>query len=125
MNSPILHMKVATLVVIVLFITMNVLPSSGENVIKNGTILINSSLIEQKVSRDDVKAYYIPANEIAMEAGHNRAANIVMLGAYLKLFAPVQSASVIAALKEAFGKKKTHLIAVNETALAKGMKSIS
>ena len=28
-----------------------------------GTIIINSSLVEKKVERNDVKAYYVPANE--------------------------------------------------------------
>ena len=48
-----------------------------------GTIIVNSSLIPDKVERDDVKVVYIDAQEIAMEAGNARTANIVVLGAYM------------------------------------------
>jgi 2-oxoglutarate ferredoxin oxidoreductase subunit gamma len=52
---------------------------------KNGFLIINSSLIDVKSSRDDVHSYYIPANDIAMELGNVRIANMVMLGAYIDL----------------------------------------
>lgn len=37
---------------------------------KGGTIILNSSLIESKVERTDVKAYYVPANDIAKDLGN-------------------------------------------------------
>ena len=54
-----------------------------------GTIIVNSSLIPDKVQRTDVNVVYIDAQEIALEAGNARTANIVVLGAYVgmsKLF---------------------------------------
>lgn len=70
-----------------------------ENRVKeNGNILINSSLIEVKVERTDVNTYYIPANDLAIQAGNAKTANIVMLGAYIKLsklFAPEAVKTVI------------------------------
>lgn len=50
-----------------------------------GTVIVNSSLIPDKVERNDVKAVYIDAQELALEAGNARTANIVILGAYIKL----------------------------------------
>lgn len=95
------------------------------DVVANGTILVNSSLIERKVARKDVKAYYILANEVAIELGNGRVANVVMLGAYLKLFTTVvKPKTVIAALTEALSEKKSHLIEINEKALAKGMELV-
>ena len=94
------------------------------DVVKDGTILVNSSLIERKINRNDVKAYYIPANELAIELDNDRVANMIMLGAYLKLFAPVKPETIIEALKKIFGDKKAHLIEVNEKALAKGAQAI-
>src|SRR5690554_2087593 len=38
-----------------------------EDVVEDGNILINSSLIDKKTNRTDVKAYYVPANDIANE----------------------------------------------------------
>lgn len=52
---------------------------------KGGTVLINSSLISDKCARDDVKVYYIDANEIAHKIGNDKASNLVVLGAYVKL----------------------------------------
>lgn len=54
------------------------------NVRKGGLILINSSLISDKVGRDDVKVVYIDANEIASGVGNDKASNLVVLGAYIK-----------------------------------------
>ena len=47
-----------------------------------GVFLINSSLIEKKAKRDDIRVFYLPASELAMELGNKKAANMVMLGAY-------------------------------------------
>ena len=43
------------------------------------------SLISEKCDRDDVKAYYVEANKIAHEVGNDKASNLVILGAYIKL----------------------------------------
>lgn len=89
-----------------------------------GKILVNSSLIEKKVSRTDVDAYYIPANELAVELGNGRAANMVMLGAYLALVEPVAVNSILEAFKKVFGEKKAHLVPLNEAALKKGAEAV-
>lgn len=52
---------------------------------KGGLIIVNSSLIKDKVERDDVRVLYINANEIALEAGNAKTANIVVLGAFIKM----------------------------------------
>ncbi|WP_069650823.1 2-oxoacid:acceptor oxidoreductase family protein [Caloranaerobacter ferrireducens] len=89
-------------------------------IVKGGNLLINSSLIDKKAERDDINAYYIPANEIAVELGNSKVANMVMLGAYLELTKVVKVESVVEALKKVFGKTKAHLIPLNEKALEKG-----
>lgn len=94
------------------------------DVVAGGRILVNSSLIEKKVSRTDVETFYIPANEIAVELGNGRAANMVMLGAYLELVSSVSVESIIEAFKKVFGEKKAHLIPLNEEALKKGAAAV-
>lgn len=96
-----------------------------ENVEKGGAILINSSLIDSKATRDDIKAYYIPANEVALELGNAKAANMVMLGAYIALTGAVKQESVLEALKKVFGPGKAHLLPLNEQALTRGAQLIS
>ena len=55
-----------------------------DKVKSGGLIIVNSSLVDEKVKRTDVTAIYVPANELAHEAGNVRTANIVVLGAYMK-----------------------------------------
>lgn len=95
-----------------------------ENVVAGGMILINSSLIEKKATRSDIKAYYIPANEIALELGNPKAANMVMLGAYLELTKAVMPKTCIEVLKKTFGAAKAHLIPLNEQALQRGAEAV-
>ncbi|MCC5911859.1 MAG: 2-oxoacid:acceptor oxidoreductase family protein [Clostridiaceae bacterium] len=96
-----------------------------ENNIKSGgKLLINSSLIEKKAERDDVDAYYVPANEIANEIGNSRVANMVMLGAYLELTKLVSVDSVIEAFKKVYGAGKEHLIPLNKDALERGATAV-
>lgn len=90
------------------------------DVVPGGKLLINSSLIEKKATRTDITAYYIPANEIAVELGNPRVANMVMLGAFLELTKTVEVSSVLSALKKTFGESKLHLMPVNEEAMKRG-----
>jgi len=91
-----------------------------EFVKKEGYLLINSSLIDVKASRDDLHTYYIPANDIALELGNIRIANMVMLGAYIALSKVVKMESIIDSLKKVLGKGKANLIDINVEALLKG-----
>ena len=50
-------------------------------VAENGLIMVNSSLVEIKPFRTDVRAIDIPLVELAEKAGSLRAANMVMVGA--------------------------------------------
>ena len=107
-------------------IVMN-LPSLDKfetSVVRDGVILVNSSLIEKKVQRDDVKAYYIPANEIANDLGNPKIANMIMLGAYIELVAPVSMETVTDTLKKVFGPSKAHLMPLNEEALRRGAEAV-
>ncbi len=98
-------------------------PSLGkfqDTVIPGGAIFINSSLVDDKCSREDIDIYYIPANDVADEIGNNKVANMVMLGAYIKKTGIVSTDSVIESLKKVLGPSKAHLIPVNEEALKRG-----
>ncbi|BEP28196.1 2-oxoacid:acceptor oxidoreductase family protein [Helicovermis profundi] len=91
---------------------------------KDGIILINSSLIEKKAQRDDIKAYYVPANEIANELGNTKIANMVMLGAYIQLLHPVTMDTIKETLQKVFGPTKAKFIPLNEAALLRGAESV-
>ena len=89
-----------------------------------GILLINSSLIHQKPKRDDINSYYIPANELSQELGGTKFANMIMLGAYLKLTNTVEVESVLEAFKKVFGPKKEKYLGVNRESIKLGMKQI-
>ncbi len=89
-----------------------------------GKIFINKSLIDQKVDREDVQVYYIDANELAVEAGNPKAANLVMLGSVLATANIVDSESVLEAFKKVFGPSKEKFIPLNRAALKQGAEAI-
>ena len=47
-------------------------------------IFVDSSLIDRKVGRDDVEAYYIPATRIASDENLSGLANMIMIGHMIK-----------------------------------------
>lgn len=66
-------------------IAMN-LPSLDkyEHLVKPGGVLVvNTSMVNRKVEREDIIVINIPANDIAESIGSKRAVNMVMLGALL------------------------------------------
>jgi len=84
-----------------------------------GLLLINSSLINRKATRDDLTVIEVPANEIANELGNRRGANMVALGAYLGATDAVSLDEVIEVIRETFAAKPG-VIDVNITALRRG-----
>lgn len=95
-----------------------------ENVVKGGNIIINSSLIDKKPQRGDIKAYYVPANELAAELGNAKAANMVMLGAYIELSKIVSIDATLKAFLKVFGEERAKLLPLNEKALKKGAEAV-
>ncbi len=70
-----------------------------------GIIVVNVSLIPIKADRADCRVVYIPANALAAQAGTERAANLVMLGAYVALSQIVAPEAVIESIKYEFANK--------------------
>lgn len=96
-----------------------------DDVVPGGHILVNSSLIDMKVERDDVNVTYIPANELAAEIGMPKVANMIMLGACLKVTESVDIESVLQAFLKVFGERKSKFIPMNREALQKGMDAVA
>lgn len=91
-----------------------------KDVMPGGSIIINSSLIEDKCGRTDITSYYVPANEIANEIGNARIANIVMLGAYLEVSGAAKTETIMNIISEIFSGKKASVIPLNQEALSRG-----
>lgn len=92
-----------------------------DSVIPGGNLMVNSSLIDKKVTRNDINVYYIPANDIANEIGNVRIANMVILGAYIEITGVIKLESVYEAFGQVFGERKAHLFPINKDALKMGV----
>ena len=71
---------------------------------KGGTIFVDSTLIERKVERDDVRAFYIPCTKMAQDMGTPNLANIILLGKVLKECPEIGMAVMEDALKKVVAK---------------------
>ena len=90
-----------------------------DSVKSGGIIIVNSSLISEKVERKDVRIAYVDANNIALQAGNVRTANIVILGAYIKLSGLLPYETVYSTIDKLF-EKKPKVIPVNKKAFELG-----
>ncbi|MCF0230129.1 MAG: 2-oxoacid:acceptor oxidoreductase family protein, partial [Parasporobacterium sp.] len=56
-----------------------------DQLIPGGDLFINSSIIHDKIERDDINVYYIDSVKLAQEVvGNEKSGNMVVLGAILK-----------------------------------------
>lgn len=94
-----------------------------DKVKSGGTVIVNSSLIEDKVARTDVKVAYIDANELALQAGNAKTANIVVLGAYVAMSGILPFETVYNTIDKLF-EKKPKVIPVNKKAFEIGFNSV-
>jgi len=90
----------------------------------DGLLIYNSSLINEPTISDSVKTVAIPVDDIAVELGNKRCANMVALGAYLeskKLFGYEAAAK---ALPDVLAARYHNTIAMNSDALQRGAKFV-
>jgi len=91
-----------------------------------GTIFVDSSVISAKVTREDIKAFYIPATKMAIELGDRRVANLILLGAYLEATKVLPLEAMEAQLeKQLAGKRGEAILSLNKQALREGAKLIT
>ena len=84
-----------------------------------GVLIVNSSLIDKEVERQDIQVYRVPVVDIALALGNPKMANMVALGALVAATNVVDSMAV----NKAFAKKfasKPQVIAANQEAIQKG-----
>ncbi|MCG8683310.1 MAG: 2-oxoacid:acceptor oxidoreductase family protein [Desulfobacterales bacterium] len=92
-----------------------------DNTVKpGGIVFINSSLIPVRSQRDDIDELVVPVNDIAIEAGSVRAANIVALAAFAAKSGLVDLDLLKNCIKEEFAAK-AKIIPMNMDAFDKGV----
>ena len=86
-------------------------------VVPGGLLIINSSMVTEKASRSDIRVVEIPANDMAMELGSDKAANMIILGAILKETSVVSKETVQEEMRHMFSGRKEKFLPMNLAAL--------
>jgi 2-oxoglutarate ferredoxin oxidoreductase subunit gamma len=86
----------------------------------NGIIFLNSSIVDTRPSRQDIKVYAVPCGDMAQDLGSIRVANIIMMGAFIKKTGVVPADIYLKSLETIMGSKKKSAAEVNRKAFAAG-----
>ena len=94
----------------------------GARLKKGGLLVINSSLIDTEPEQlhNGIETISVPADEIAIELGNQKAANMVALGAYLKRRGILSPDAAAATLPDALAKRYHSTLPINAQALHRG-----
>lgn len=88
--------------------------------VSGGSIFVDSSLIDKKSERDDVKCYYIPATQLASDENLAGLANMIMLGKFMKECDIVKYDMVSDVLKKVIPAKHKEMYGLNIKAIELG-----
>ena len=91
-----------------------------DTVVPGGHIFIDSTLITARVERTDVHVHYIPATQMAKDAGFSTLANMILTGKVLKELDAVAFDGNKETLEAFIPAKKANLIDINCQALQAG-----
>ena len=89
-------------------------------VVPGGMIFADSTLIERKSVRDDVKVFYIPATQLASDNGFPTLANMIIVGKILKELGQFDEDALRAALGKVISAKRADMLETNLKAMKIG-----
>ena len=89
-------------------------------VVPGGQIYVDSTLIGEKVARTDVAVFYIPATQMANDAGVPTLANMVMMGHVLKNHPELTFEGTEETVAKLVPPQKAQLVELNMKALQTG-----
>ncbi|MCX7916212.1 MAG: 2-oxoacid:acceptor oxidoreductase family protein, partial [Verrucomicrobiae bacterium] len=85
-----------------------------------GLLVVNSTLVPRQAQRTDIEVCYVPANDLALDWGNAKMANVVLVGAMLALRPIVSLEAVEKVLEEHLEGAKRRFIEPNIHALRTG-----
>ncbi len=95
----------------------------AHEVLPGGLIMVNSSMVANASDRSDVQIVRVPAYEAAMNLGNVKAANMIMLGAYIEVTQAIDQESVLSAFVEQ--GIKPQMLKSNREAIETGRRLVS
>lgn len=90
------------------------------NMQTNGLLVMNRSMIEIDPPRDDIDVLSIRADDLALELGSPKSANMVALGAYVAKRNILDPKEVAQSLSKVLAKRHHQTIPTNQKALLRG-----
>ena len=106
-----------------ILIAMN-LPSleKYENEVPAGAcIFVDSSLVQRKVRREDVQAYYIPATQISNDKGYQTLANMILMGHVIAKTGVIPEEMIRPAMEKVVSARHADLLDKNIEAVRLGI----
>ena len=91
-----------------------------DTVVPGGQIYVDSALIAEKVTRTDVQVFYIPATQMAKEAGVSTLANMIIMGHVLQNNKELSFEGTETTVQKLVPAKKANLVELNMKALEMG-----
>ena len=91
-----------------------------DTVVPGGQIYVDSALIDVKVERTDVEVFYIPATQMAKDAGVSTLANMVMMGHVLQNNPELSFEGTETTVQKLVPPKKAALVETNMKAMQLG-----
>lgn len=87
---------------------------------KGGNLIVNKSMVDRAAKRPDIRAIFVPCNDIAEELGDKRLLNMVAVGALLTVLPDISPAEVEKALAAHLPARHKDLLPKNYEALRRG-----
>ena len=92
-----------------------------DSVKPGGVLVVNSSIIDRKVERDDITVVYCDTNKLAMEVNNPKGANVAILGALMaNLPGLVDNDKMFEAIRIELGERKAKFLEGNKAAFNAG-----
>ena len=91
-------------------------------VVSGGILLVDSSLVDSKCERTDIKVCYVPASELAASIGAPGLSNIVLVGRLLKETGLFTAEELGGVFDKLIPERKAAMRQLNRTAIAEGLK---
>lgn len=94
----------------------------GASLKAGGILIANTSRVLSEITREDITVVKVPADDIAVELGSIKCANIILIGALIGAEAGIiTEEAMLGSLEAKFGSKKKEVLELNKVALQKGI----
>jgi 2-oxoglutarate ferredoxin oxidoreductase subunit gamma len=91
----------------------------------DGHVIVNRSLIDRNIERDDLTVTWVEATSIAQKLGNVRATNMVAMGAFAGATKLIGAEALAEAVRLAFQEKSAKLVELNTQALQAGLDAVT